>query len=179
METENPIQWSDAAMFAFPLVVGLGLTGVVGVARRGGGSRDESPVCNERALHQPPGIVFAIVWPILYALLGASLVLLWRTVGRQWTPEVIGGIVGVLALQVWWFVFTFQCLPWGAFAFLVGLVIGFGFLAFRIYSAVGATVSSLLLLPLCAWLVFASYLSFEIATGRVVKKPETPITTEK
>lgn len=162
------IQWSDILLFLSPLIVGLGLTGVVGALR--GNRRDESPVCGQRALHQPPGWVFAVVWPVLYVLLGASLALLWRGVGRQWTPEVIGVVAGVLLLQVWWFVFTFQCLPWGAFAFLVGLVIGFCGLAIRIaWMGMGGGVSAMLLIPLCMWLVFASILSFEIATGRVKK----------
>lgn len=160
MET---IKWSDAGWFFFPLLVGVGLTGVVGVLR--GKRGDESPVCGQRAYHQPPGWVFAVVWPILYTLLGGSLAMLWRAVGRQWTPEVMGIVIGVLALQVWWFIFTFKCLPWGAFAFLVALWIGFIVLVIRLFSI--QQWSAILLIPLILWLTFASLLSFEIATGRV------------
>ena len=157
------IAWSDIGWFFFPLVVGIGLTGIVGAIR--GKRGDESPVCGKRALHQPPGWVFAVVWPLLYVFIGGALALLWRAVERKWTPEVIGIIIGVLALQVWWFVFTFQCLPWGAFGFLVVLLIVFMFLAIRSYPVY--KWSALLLLPLIVWLTFASLLSFEIATGRV------------
>jgi len=157
------IVWSDVGWFFFPLVVGIGLTGIVGAIR--GKRGDESPVCGKRALHQPPGWVFAVVWPLLYVFIGAALTLLWRAVERKWTPEVVGLIIGVLALQVWWFIFTFKCLPWGAFAFLIALWLGFIVLAIRILSI--NYWSSLLLIPLIVWLTFASVLSFEIATGRV------------
>jgi tryptophan-rich sensory protein len=159
------IVWSDVAIGLFPLVVGIGLTGVVGwVTGRG---RNERPVCGVRALHQPPGWVFGLGWQVLYLLLGIGLMLLWRAVGRQWTPEVVGGVVGVIALQLWWFLFTFQCLPWGAFGYLVGLLVGFAALAWRMAQV--SEWAAWMLVPLLMWLGFASFLSFEIATGRVVK----------
>lgn len=157
------IVWSDAAIGLFPLVVGIGLTGIVGWGR----GRGERPVCGVRALHQPPGWVFAVVWPVLYLLVGIGLMLLWRAVDRQWTPEVIGGVVGVVALQVWWFLFTFKCLPWGAFGYLVALLVGFAVLAWRMARV--SVWAAWMLVPLLVWLSFASFLSFEIATGRVVK----------
>lgn len=159
------IQASDIGLFLFPLIVGIGLTGVVMAIR--GDYRQEKPVCGVKAQSQPPGWVFGMVWPILYTLLGWSLALLWRYGGRIWSWPVISMVVGIVALQVWWFLFTSQCLPWGAFAFLVALWFWFAYIVWMVWPI--SRVAGGLLLPLLGWITFASYLSLEIAMGRVQK----------
>lgn len=169
-------QLSDILLFLFPLVAGLGLTGIVMAIR--GDYRQEKPVCGVKAQSQPPGWVFGVVWPILYTLLGIALASLWRTGGRIWSWPVIALVIGVIALQIWWFLFTAKCLPWGAFAYLVALWFWFAYIALIAWPMSG--LASGLLLPLLAWLTFASYLSLEIAVGRVQKSaPVAPAADKK
>jgi tryptophan-rich sensory protein len=169
------VEGSDVILFLFPLILGLGLTGVVMAIR--GDYREEKPVCGVKARSQPPGWVFGVVWPILYTLLGLALALLWRNGDRMWSWPVIAVIIGVIGLQVWWLLFTTKCIPWGAFSFLVALGAWFVYVAVIAWPI--SAVAGGLLIPLLLWISFASYLSLEIAMGRVEKSEAVAVEPTK
>jgi tryptophan-rich sensory protein len=152
---------SDWVMLLFPLVVGSGLVGAITWTRRGGDQR----LCGKVPMSQPPGWVFGVVWPILYVLMGIVLWRVWVGEERRFTGLVLGFIGGILGLQIWWLLFTQWCQPWLAFGFLVVLAVAFILITWRIWLRFGSV--ALLLIPVIVWLSFASYLSFEVAVGRV------------
>lgn len=148
---------SDAAFLLSPLLFGLGSAAVF--VRK-------STICGKKPLSQPPGWVFAVVWPILYILIGLAGALFWRKTKRVWSKPIIGFCIAVAALQLWWILFTKICAPWSALASLIAITCVFVIIA-SVFAKV-STVSAALLAPLVLWLTFASYLSFEIATGKTL-----------
>ena len=111
----------------------------------------------------PPDIVFSIVWPILYALIGVSLYLTviseTENKGLRIASFVIWGVQLVLNL-LWVPVF------FNARQFL------WAFIIIAIVDAMVATLivinfrinkwSAILLIPYFAWLIFATYLNIMI-----------------
>lgn len=105
---------------------------------------------------RPPGWVFGVVWPILYLTTGLS----WFHSGHKHDKGFII-LVGLLCL---WLV-VYSCARQkvlGAvnlgLATAVACYVAVALFNFRRFS------SSYLLVPLCAWLVFATYLN----TGEIV-----------
>jgi tryptophan-rich sensory protein len=82
-----------------------------------GSTRD--PACPQSRL-QPPGYVFAIVWPILYLLLGVTMSLLYRD--GQHRHLVCTGFL-VLALNMWWVMFGSTCHPKAALLSILALLV--------------------------------------------------------
>lgn len=109
---------------------------------------------------QPPGLVFAIVWTILYTLIAISLSLV---AVRDDTPKqtlwlhAANGVLNVL----WSYTFFTLHNPGGAL-FLLFVLIAVGIL---LYSNVRKTTApaAYLLIPYLVWLAFALYLNYEIA----------------
>ncbi len=109
----------------------------------------------------PPGVVFPIVWNILYALMGVSVYLL----SLEKAPvvfELIKNYFFQLILNVLW-----QIVFWRVKAFYVAaalivflLVLGIRW-AIRVFRL--NAVSSLLFWPYLLWLCFALYLNIGIA----------------
>ena len=109
---------------------------------------------------QPPGIVFSIVWTVLYGLIAASLSL---SVLNPDTPvktlwlHAANGVLNVL----WSYTFFSLHNPGGAlFVLLLTIVI-----AITLYVSVRKTnaTAAYLLIPYLVWLAFALYLNYEIA----------------
>ena len=63
------LTWTDGVLCLMPIVTGYVASGICPVK-----DRDE-----DRESFRPPGIVFSIVWPVLYILLGIS----WAIANRQ------------------------------------------------------------------------------------------------
>jgi tryptophan-rich sensory protein len=109
---------------------------------------------------QPPGLVFAIVWTILYTLIAISLSLV---AVRDDTPKqtlwlhAANGVLNVL----WSYTFFTLHNPGGAL-FLLFVLIAVGIL---LYSNVRKAYApaAYLLIPYLVWLAFALYLNYEIA----------------
>ena len=144
------IRFSDIALLLFPLIVGIGLVSIF--------VRKES-ICGKRSKLQPPGWVFATVWPILYILMGISLFVYWRKIGRIPNWPLYLFILGVLLLQVWWIIFNKICNEKVAFGSLVAIAIYFLGIAISLFKI--SSVSTYCLIPLLIWLSFASYLTYD------------------
>jgi len=109
---------------------------------------------------QPPGLVFAIVWTILYTLIAISLSLV---AVRDDTPKqtlwlhAANGVLNVL----WSYTFFTLHNPGGAL-FLLFVLIAVGILLYANVRKTNAP-AAYLLIPYLVWLAFALYLNYEIA----------------
>lgn len=109
---------------------------------------------------QPPGIVFSIVWTVLYGLIAASLSL---SVYNPDTPvktlwlHAANGILNVL----WSYTFFSLHNPGGALLVLLLMIA----VSIALYTNVrkNNAVAAYLLIPYMVWLAFALYLNYEIA----------------
>lgn len=147
---------SDWLIGALPAIAGLA------PAYASGDSRSRSGIlCAKKPSLQPPGWVFAVVWPVLYLLLGVSGALLWRRGGRRLSgnDRFVGWLALVAGLALWWPTFAiYACAPALAFASLAALAAGAWWLA---WSLRRVKWQLWLLGPLCAWLAFATLLAFQ------------------
>lgn len=106
----------------------------------------------------PPKIVFPIVWSILYLMMGISLFLVLRK-----EPVKINKIVFAIQLLlnvIWSFVFFKFKLFLLAFIIIICLVFAIVYNILIYYNV--SKLSTYLLIPYLGWVIFASYLNFEI-----------------
>ena len=109
----------------------------------------------------PPSWTFALVWPILYVLLGLSLAMILHARGARGRPRVLTLFGLQLVLNFAWSpVFFARHDVETALAILTALVIVNLVLVVLAWPV--RRLAALLLLPYLAWLVFAAYLNFEI-----------------
>ena len=110
----------------------------------------------------PPGILFPIVWTILYTLMGIASYLVYSSNEKQ---EDIYDALSVYALQLFvnffWSIFFFN-LEWYLFSFfwlllLWGLILYTILLFYRI-----SKPAAYLLIPYLLWVTFAGYLNLGI-----------------
>lgn len=109
----------------------------------------------------PPPVAFAIVWPILYTLMGLSVAMVWHANGH---PRR-GLAIGLFALQ-------FVCnLAWTPIFFhFHHIMLGWLWIALILLGAAATTwvfrtvrpVAAVLMLPYLAWLVLAFAVNFSI-----------------
>ena len=147
----SSFSFSYVLVAASPLLVGMGSAWLLTPRR--------FVQCGRRPTIQPPGWVFSVAWTALYLLAGVAAASAWRRANRRWTRGLAALAASILVLAAWWVVFANWCAPAAAFTAIVpatGLVVAASALLF----ADGDRVASALLLPLVAWMVFASTLSF-------------------
>lgn len=109
----------------------------------------------------PPGIVFPIVWSILYLLMGIAAYFLSNEKSSE-----ISGLLKVYWIQlvlnaIWPLIFwRFKAFVLGAIIIvaILGMVMWVTFCAFKINK-----LSGILLVPYIIWLLFALYLNIGIA----------------
>ena len=109
----------------------------------------------------PPSIVFPIVWPILYILLGVSSLLVFRTKIPK-DKKIYFIIFEIQLLLNWlWSIFFFKMnnliLSLVTVFIMIGLTIYLIILSFK-YNK----VATYLLIPYILWISFACYLTFYI-----------------
>jgi tryptophan-rich sensory protein len=159
-EAETERSWWKAAIVAVIAIELLGgLSGWISNSGYGNGWFDSL----QKPSFMPPGWLFGVVWPILYALLGISLamVLAQPPSSRRTTALLL--FIIQLALNLAWSPVFFAghdivLAKWLIVAIAL-ISAGAAVLFFRIRSAAG-----LLLIPYLAWLVFAASLNWSIDT---------------
>ncbi len=141
---------------AIPLIVGI----VAGLLTRG--SMETFSSLNQPPL-SPPGILFPIVWTILYTLMGIASFLVY-TSGKE--KEEVNSALTIyflqLAVNFFWSIFFFN-LEWYIFSFfwlvLLWVLI---FYTIRLFYPI-SDIAAYLLIPYLLWVTFAGYLNLGIA----------------
>ncbi len=104
----------------------------------------------------PPGILFPIVWTVLYAFMGIALWMMWRTV-NDYRYYVLFGIQLVLN-----FLWTPIYFAWGnMYLALVDLILIWIFVIIMAWLSYMHDVkpATYLMVPYILWLMFAAYLT--------------------
>ena len=133
------------------------------VAALGGAFTDTSTAWYQdlvKPMLQPPGVVFSIVWTILYIMIAVSLSLVSINPAAPKKTLFLYGLNGVLNV-VWSYTFFYQQNPAGA-VFVLILIIATAVLLFKDVFTLNKT-AAYLLIPYMVWLFFALYLNYEIA----------------
>jgi translocator protein len=109
----------------------------------------------------PPGWLFAPIWSTLYALMGFSAWLVWRSRGFAGArTALVLFIVQLAANALWsWLFFVWHL---GALAFAEVLLLWCLIVATIVSFWRASTPAAVLLLPYLAWVTFASALSFAV-----------------
>lgn len=106
----------------------------------------------------PPGIVFPIVWGILYALMGIGAAIIYHSEPSEQRTSSLQLYLLQLAANFLWPIFFFRMQSFGGalilLAILWGLVLWM-LLSFRKISPLAARLQ----IPYLAWLTFAAYLN--------------------
>lgn len=107
----------------------------------------------------PPGYVFAIVWPVLYLLMGISFYIIISS--DKDNKDSINIFILQLLFNLFWpmLFFLFEYYLFSS-AWLLVLIFLIGYTIFKFNKI--SKISSILLIPYFLWCIFALYLNFSI-----------------
>lgn len=151
----KPIKLKGIILFVL-LTIGIGVVGTLLAGDISGSYRAliKPPL-------SPPGIVFPIVWNILYALLGVGAYILSTEEDRA-VPGLLRLYWIQMILNAVWSVIFWRFEWYGLAALLIGVLLVLG-----IYMTLRTRqinrVSAILFVPYLLWLCFALYLNIGIA----------------
>ncbi len=106
----------------------------------------------------PPGILFPIVWTVLYALMGISAARLRLAPGSARQQRSTNLFIAQLVVNFFWPLFFFNLQAFG-FAFFWLILLWVLVLLLIIASYKVEPLAAWLLIPYLAWLTFAAYLN--------------------
>lgn len=133
-----------------PIILG----GIVGFVTSSGGYSDL-----QKPFLSPPGILFPIVWTILYALMGVSYGIL--KVNGKATEEINRIYYAQLIVNYLWSIFFFT-LEWRLFSFLWIILLAMLVVIMIIRFYKQNKLAGLLQIPYLLWIIFAAYLNLSI-----------------
>jgi tryptophan-rich sensory protein len=146
------------ALFTVP---GVLLVGTLVGTLSGSGSDNPWYQALVKPDYTPPGWTFAIVWPILYVLLGLSLAMILHARGAKGRERVFALFLMQLLLNFAWSPVFFGLHKIGvAMTIIAALVVINAVLIVMAWRV--RRLAALLLVPYLAWLIFAAMLNFEI-----------------
>lgn len=140
------------------LLISLGVGGISGWLTKD--SMEVYQQANQPPL-SPPGIVFPIVWTILFALMGISAYLIYLSSSPQ-RGRALGLYAAQLVVNFLWPIFFFNC-QWYFFSFLWLLFLWVLILAMIITFYPISKPAALLQIPYLLWVTFAGYLNLGVA----------------
>ncbi len=106
----------------------------------------------------PPGWVFGVVWPILYALMGIGAAMVWLEEDAPLRMRGINLFVAQLILNFFWSLIFFNLQAYGlAFFWLLTLLALVVWMAYTFYQV--RPLAGYLQIPYIVWLLFAAYLN--------------------
>ena len=147
------VNWKKLLLYtAIPLAVG-GLSALLS------GNMSAAYMDYVRPPLSPPGWVFAVVWPILYALMGYASYLVVEAPGDKKKPLTLYAVQ--LAVNFLWSIVFFRFGSVGGALILLTLLWGLVLLTIRSFADVSEKASDLLI-PYILWLSFALYLNLGI-----------------
>ena len=109
----------------------------------------------------PPGWIFAIIWPILYILLGYTWVHL-RRLTKKTTIDIMFSVLVLLLLAWMW---LYNCMDRKILAFYTLVITPGVVLAMILYTFNISPTLSLTLIPLYIWLTIARYFNYTVITS--------------
>jgi len=147
--------------WALFLVPGILLLGLLSAQYAGSGLNDPWFAALEMPEVYPPPGTFFIVWIVLYAMMGLALAMVASARGAVGRPLAIGIFVLQLVLNLAWpplFFAAHQITAALGLLVVLDLAVILTVVLFRKVRPVAA----LLLLPYLAWILFATYLNWEL-----------------
>ncbi len=108
----------------------------------------------------PPGVVFPIVWSILYILMGISSAMIWCSDNQEKT-QALKLYAAQLAVNFFWSIFFFA-FGWRLFAFFwLLLLLALTAMMIKSFYQIDKK-AAYLQIPYLLWLLFAAYLNFGV-----------------
>ena len=108
----------------------------------------------------PPGVLFPIVWSILYVLMGISLYLVSESNSVDKEQSYLIYIVQLVVNSLWTLLFFGFGLQLLSFLWILLLIVLVVIMIINFYKA--NKLAGLLQIPYLLWLLFAAYLNFAI-----------------
>ena len=108
----------------------------------------------------PPGVLFPIVWSVLYILMGVSLYLVSESDSMNKEQSYLIYIVQLVVNSLWTLLFFGFGLQLLSFLWILLLIVLVVIMIINFYKA--NKVSGLLQIPYLLWLLFAAYLNHAI-----------------
>ena len=105
----------------------------------------------------PPDYVFAIVWPVLYMMMGISMFLVWHKASPRFFA------LQLMCTLLWPFVFFYMHHIGIALGVIVALIVFLGLTIKTFYPA--SKTAAVLLIPQFLWCLFAFYLNAHLLLG--------------
>ena len=107
----------------------------------------------------PPGIVFPIVWTVLYALMGVSLGRIWLSPDSAERTRGLGLFLFQLIFNFFWSFFFFNMQAFGfSLLWIIALWILIGLMILSFYKT--DALAAWLQVPYFLWVTFATYLTY-------------------
>lgn len=144
-----------------PYLIWIGITEAVG-ALSSWLSRDGNKLYAQTAAKpkfSPPGIVFPIVWGILYALMGFSAARIWRSAPSSLRSRGLNLYVAQLVVNFFWSLLFFNAQAYGL-AFLWLALLWMLVLAMILTFRKTDPLAGYLQIPYLLWITFAAYLNW-------------------
>lgn len=109
----------------------------------------------------PPGVVFPIVWTILYALMGLSVGRIWKSAPSTVRSYSIALFVAQLIVNFFWSLLFFNAKMYGVA--LIWLLLLWVLVLLMIFSFFKINrKAAYLQIPYLLWITFAAYLNFMV-----------------
>lgn len=146
------------ALFIIPTVM---LLGIMASIVAGSGEDNRWYAALAKPTFQPPGFLFGIVWPILYALMGMALALVLHARGAALRSAAAIAFAVQLFLNLCWSPLFFGMHQVSAAFWLLLLILAAAIVTTWLFAKV-RYLAAWLLVPYLAWLCFAALLNFAI-----------------
>jgi tryptophan-rich sensory protein len=146
----------DYVVLALFVVIIMGTGSYVGYITGGG----QSPwfIALTKPPFNPPGYLFGIVWPILYALMAVAAWRIWRLPASKERTRGLNLFVLQLLINFCWSFIFFVAHQIAIGAIWIALLVGVVLLVMKSFKRLDP-VSMLLLTPYLAWISFATVLN--------------------
>ena len=149
------IRWS---LFLVPLII---LLGVLSGELAGSGAGSSWFQALKMPALYPPGRQFSMVWTILYTMMGFSLAIIAAAKGARGRGVAVLAFVVQLVLNLAWSPMFFAAKQISGALLLIVVLDLAAILTIWLFWRVRRS-AALLLLPYLAWILFATWLTFEI-----------------
>lgn len=147
-------RWPPGVAYVLAILALVGLGSLAGVLAGSGNAWYQSL---EKSVLTPPGAAFAVIWPLLYALMAVAAVMVWRADAAGRGPALVLFFLQLAVNYAWSFIFFSAQLVGLALGWIAGLIVLVG-LTMRAFHGI-RPAAAWLMAPYLAWLLFAAYLN--------------------